>query len=274
MHQRVEENFLNIAIGMVVPTLGNRPDYLTQCLSSIREAGDAFILIVAPADFDAHGYLKSGLADQFEVDPGHGLAGAINLGFSALPKNVTAINWLGDDDLLAPGSLLISGDALSKRPDVDMVFGSCDYIDSAGEKLWANRSGQWAVPLLRFGPDMIPQPGALFRRSFFEKVGGADPEFGLAFDFELFIRMSKTGRLLFIERTLAQFRWHPESLSVEQRKRSVMDASRSRIHHLPKALRLFSILWEIPVRHATLWAGRRVSSRARRLALQKMSSRD
>lgn len=33
---------------MVVPTLGSRPEYLTEALKSIREAGECFIAIVAP----------------------------------------------------------------------------------------------------------------------------------------------------------------------------------------------------------------------------------
>ena len=254
------------AIGIMVPTLGNRPEYLIECLNSIRHAGDAFVLLVAPEDFDPSQYLDAGLVNQSVKDPGLGLAGAINAGIQAFPEEVLLVNWLGDDDLLSPNSLEVASAFLLNHPDVDLVFGSCDYIDTTGSKVWTNKSGQWAVPLLRFGPDMIPQPGALFRRSFFNRVGRANPDFGLAFDFELLIRMSKVGRLKFLNKTLASFRWHPESLSVEQRKKSVMDASRSRVAHLPAFLRFFSFLWEIPVRQATLWAGNRVTTRARRLS--------
>ena len=35
-------------IGIVVPTLGTRPEYLAQCLKSIRGAGTALIHIVMP----------------------------------------------------------------------------------------------------------------------------------------------------------------------------------------------------------------------------------
>jgi GT2 family glycosyltransferase len=253
-------------IGIIVPTLGNRPEYLIECLKSIRAAGDAFVLVVAPEGFDPTPYSAAGLVNQSVKDPGLGLAEAINVGIEALPAEVLLVNWLGDDDLLSSNSLELASDFLMKNSDVDLVFGSCDYIDTTGSKVWTNKSGQWAVPLLRFGPDMIPQPGALFRRSFFNRVGRANPDFGLAFDFELLIRMSKAGRLKFLNKTLASFRWHPESLSVEQRKKSVMDASRSRVAHLPAFLRFFSFLWEIPVRQATLWAGSRVTTRARRLS--------
>jgi GT2 family glycosyltransferase len=143
-----------------------------------------------------------------------------------------------------------------------MTFGSCEYIDDQGSVVWINCSGQWAVPLLRFGPDLIPQPGALFRRSAFEAVGGLNSEFGWAFDFDLFIRLSKLGDLQFLNQTMAQFRWHPESLSVEHRKHSVAEASKVRISHLPSWIRPISFIWEYPVRQATLIAGKRVTAKA------------
>jgi GT2 family glycosyltransferase len=115
---------------------------------------------------------------------------------------------------------------------------------------------------LRFGPDLIPQPGALFRRSAFEAVGGLNSEFGWAFDFDLFIRLSKLGKLQFMNQTMAQFRWHPESLSVEHRKHSVAEASKVRISHLPSWIRPISFIWEYPVRQATLIAGKRVTAKA------------
>ena len=123
--------------------------------------------------------------------------------------------------------------------------------------------------MLRFGPDLIPQPGALFRRSSFEAVGGLDSRFGWAFDFDLFIKLSKLGKARFINQTLASFRWHPQSLSVEFRKKSVAEASTVRVNHLPKALRPISFLWELPVRQATLLAGGRVTISANK---KKVSS--
>jgi GT2 family glycosyltransferase len=122
--------------------------------------------------------------------------------------------------------------------------------------------------MLRFGPDLVPQPGALFRRSAFEKVGGLRADLGWAFDFDLFIRLSKTGKLRFINKELARFRWHPESLSVEYRKKSVKEASQVRVSHLPALLRPLSILWEYPVQQATLVAGKRVTAKAQSKAKQ------
>ena len=249
-------------VGIVVPTLGERPDYLEKCLDSIRSAGQAHILLVAPSSLNTSRLTSSGLVDSVVIDLGRGLPSAINQGIDALPESVEYVNWLGDDDLLTPGSLEAAERALDKNEKSVMVFGACEYIDDSGNSLWLNSSGAWAVPLLRFGPDLIPQPGALFRRSVFESIGGLETSLGWAFDFDLFIRFSKAGKIKYINQTLAKFRWHPESLSVEHRKRSVAEASKVRVSHLPSFLRPISFIWEYPVRQATLIAGRRVSAKA------------
>ena len=251
-------------VGIVVPTLGKRGKYLEQCLGSIRAAGNAYTLLVSPSGFDASELRRADLIDAQVNDPGTGLSEAINLGIKSLPADVKFVNWLGDDDLLAQNSIELAKTTLQADPKTVMVYGSCEYIDSDGESLWTNRSGQWAVPLLRFGPDLIPQPGALFRKDTFEDVGGLSSDFDWAFDFDLFIKLSKKGKLVFLNQRLSSFRWHPESLSVEYRKKSVAEASRVRKAHLPAALRILSPLWEYPVMQATLIAGNRMTTKAKK----------
>jgi len=253
---------LNTRVGIVVPTLGKRPDYLQECLQSISKAGEAYVCLVAPKDFDAQNFLDTGLANQTVVDPGLGLPEAINHAIDKLPRDIEFINWLGDDDLLQPGSLTKTSETLQAEPGTVLAYGSCSYIDSNGDVIWSNKSGQWASPLLHVGPDLIPQPGALFRRAAFEQVGGLSTEFNWAFDFDLLLKLKALGKLKFVNQTLASFRWHPESLSVGQRKMSVSEAGKVRVSHLPKPLRLISFLWEYPVRKATMVAGNRVTAKA------------
>jgi glycosyltransferase involved in cell wall biosynthesis len=263
---------LNAKVGIVVPTLGKRQEYLEQCLSSIKQAtastSESFVVMVAPSSFDASKYLAEGSVHQLVEDPGSGLAGAINAGFAAMPKEIEYINWLGDDDLLTPGSLRSTSTVLDQEPNTVMVFGACDYVDGEGNVVWKNPSGPYATALLRFGPDLIPQPGALFRKSSFLEVGGLDTNYAWAFDFDLFIKFSKIGKLSYLNSTLANFRWHPTSLSVEFRKKSVAEASTVRVAHLPAFVRPLSILWEYPVRQATLIAGNRVTANAKKKAKQ------
>lgn len=240
---------------VVVPTLGERPEYLEQALRSIRDAGDAWILIVAPARFDASDLIASGLADEKVDETGRSLPEAIEQGFAALPNSVEYLSWLGDDDLLRGDSLRITSDFLDHHPRTSAVYGRCDYINENNDLVWHNRSGAWAAPLLRVGPDLIPQPGSLFRRESYRQTDGLRTDLGWAFDMDIFLQLARVGRLSYVPRTLAAFRWHTESLSVAQRGRSVAEASQVRRAHLPRIVRPISVLWEGPVRWATHRAG-------------------
>lgn len=241
-------------IGVVVPTLGERPAFLHESLASIRAAGDAYVAIVAPAAFDASELLASGLADEKIDETGCSLATAINQGMDALRSDIEFVTWLGDDDLLRPYALRIAESELRKRPRAAAVYGRCDYIDASGAVVWRNSSGAWASPLLHIGPDLVPQPGSLIRRSAWNAVGGVRTDLGWAFDFDLFLKLSKVGSLHFVPVVLAAFRWHEDSLSVGQRRDSVREASQVRRDHLPRWARPISGIWERPVRWATFRA--------------------
>lgn len=118
-----------------------------------------------------------------------------------------------------------------------------------------NKSGKFAVPLLRFGPQLIPQPGSLFLRVAFNAVGALDPNYKQAFDLDLLIKLSKIGKIQYIPVQLSSFRWHNESLSVGNRKTSTTEAKLIRQLALPKPIRRISALWEIPLSRLILFAG-------------------
>ena len=256
---------MNNRVGIVVPTLGTRTDYLKQCLESIKLAGHAHVCLVAPKEFSHQHLIDLGLINQFVLDPGTGLPAAINKGFAELPEGIDYINWLGDDDLLSPGSIAETESALDSDDNSVLVFGSCNYVDPEGKIIWTNKSGQWASTILGFGPDLIPQPGSLFRRSTYNQIGGLSPIYNWAFDFDLLLNLKKKGKLKFLNKTLSSFRWHPESLSVEFRKKSVDEASKVRVSHLPVLLKPISVLWEYPIKKATFLAGMRVTKKAKKL---------
>ena len=191
-----------------------------------------------------------------------GLAAAINHAEESLPPWIEFMNWLGDDDLLMPSSLSISMKEIEDR-DAEFVWGACEYIDHSGATLGTNRSGHWALNLMRVGPDLVPQPGALFRRSLFQRVGGLDESYRLAFDFDLFMKFSKTARCEYVPHVLAKYRWHDSTLSAGSRAISVSEARRVRRSNLPRSLRAVSPLWEYPISIMTHFAGAVVSRRAR-----------
>jgi GT2 family glycosyltransferase len=252
---------LAIDTAVVVPTLGQRPDYLFESLSSIRAAGESLICIVAPSSADLSEIESAGLIDIRVDDPKTGLPAAINHGFNSLSTNIKFITWLGDDDLLEPSSITRTSALMRTDERASAVFGQCHYIDPSGIRILTNASGKWAVPLISFGPDLIPQPGSLMRRSAFDAFGGLRTDLGWAFDVDLFINLKRNGKIRYLKQPLASFRWHPESLSVGQRDGSVREASQVRIQHLPKLVRPFSVAWEPALRWATKRAGIAINNR-------------
>ena len=251
-------------IGIVIPTMGTRPEFLRQSLASIHSAGSATIHIVAPESAKLASVLDPSSYYALIVDPGTGLSAAIDAGLRSFTSNIEYINWLGDDDLLTEGSLNHALRILADNPNIALIYGGCEYVDGDGKSLWLNKSGSYAKYLMRCGPQLIPQPGSLFRRDAYEKIGGLDYQYKWAFDLDLLIRLSRVGKLQFTPRTLAKFRWHDGSLSVGGRNDSVAEAGVIRIAALPTMLRAIAPVWEIPIRWAILKAGDRLNLRSTR----------
>jgi GT2 family glycosyltransferase len=248
-------------VGVVVPTLGTRAKFLEESLRSIRAGGPCHITVVRPRSSVIETEILD-LADQVLDDPGRGLAAAINSGIRALPTSVRFATWLGDDDRLTKDSLAFSSAALERG--AVFAFGGCRYIDEDGNELWLNGSGRWTLPLMRCGPQLVPQPGSLFDRQIFEEIGGLDESYNWAFDLDLFLRLLRHGRAVYVDQTLAEFRWHPGSLSVGSRRGSVAEASAIRRRSMPRPLRALSVLWEPAVRRLILHAGERMTRRLSR----------
>jgi hypothetical protein len=116
---------------------------------------------------------------------------------------------------------------------------------------------------MRFGPQLVSQPGTLFRRDAYNALGGLDVNLKWAFDLDLFIRIMAAGTINFTPHVLAQFRWHEGSLSVGARQGSVREASFVRRKYLHRSIRLISILWEVPMRYLILHAAKFVNLKTR-----------
>ena len=257
---------MNHRIGIVIPTLGERPSFILECIKSVRAAGESRIAIVAPNDIRER---LSGLGvspDIFVDDPGRGAAAAINAGVKAFAADVTSVGWIGDDDLLAQDSFGSVNAKLAQG--FCAAYGQCQYIDSEGNELFVNKSGNFAKVLMRFGPNLVPQPGSLVLRSAWEEVGGLDESLKWTFDLDLFLKLQAHGKVSFVPQVVASFRWHDGSLTAGSRKGSVKEASKVRQRHMPQLLRLVSKIWEPVVQRIILQAGSRVTKRISRSAVK------
>lgn len=250
------ENLTLNNVGIVVPTLGTRIEYLIECLNSIKAAGCTNVILVGPANELIRVNEINGLYSMLLDDPGTGLTDAINTGIAAFSDKITLVGWLGDDDLLQIDSLRASVQAFKEKDNVVATYGACMYINDKGNNLFINRSGVWANRFMMLLPNLIPQPGSIFLKTAFNTIGGVKSTYPLSFDFELFFNLKKIGKLYYVPRIQGFFRWHPDSMSVDHRRSAVWQTSEIRKSFLPVLAKKISFLWEPLIIFTTLLLGK------------------
>lgn len=251
---------------MIVPTLGIRSAYLRQSLESIASQDTpADLVLVCPKEAtQARRIALQHNANVIE-DPGS-LPKAINAGARQLQPHHEFINWLGDDDLLEPGSLTTTTRRLDACPNATVAFGACRYISEQNRQLWISRAGKWAPRILGWGPDLIPQPGMLVRADAWKKVNGVDESLTMAFDLDLLLKLKKLGPLVDCNQVVASFRWHTTSLTAADRATNLTESEQVKRRYLSPAQKKLKWSWEAPVRLATKVAAREVERRASSVA--------
>lgn len=139
-------------------------------------------------------------------EPDTGQARAVASGFEKVSGDIMA--WLNSDDLLMPGTLRFVGEYFKKHPDVDALYGHRVVVNEAGEDI-----SRWTLP--RHDPnvlrtvDYVPQETLFWRRSIWEKVGGIDPKFLFALDWDLLLRFQNAGaKIVRVPYYLGCFRAH------------------------------------------------------------------
>lgn len=252
---------------VILPTLGDRLDFLKETLESVarqRADVDLNLVVVAPLAAEAARALAASYGAILVEDPKHGISAAINCGLSAR-NGEEYYAWVGDDDLFRDGGLALLKQQLDADPRAVVAYGGCDYVDPDGNILWVSAAGNLAKTLLPWGPNLIPNPAAIIRFDALEAVGGFDEELRYSMDLDVFLALRRHGRFIALRQTVAAFRWHPDSLTVANRRASSQEAERVKQRHLPAGLRPLAPLWHVPVRWASAIAASRVTARARKL---------
>jgi GT2 family glycosyltransferase len=220
--------------GIVVPTLGGRPELLAECLASLAGQPSETVRTVLVTTAEA----VDRIARVFPRTPvlaqgGTGIADAITTGWRYFGDQVDALAWLGDDDRLPRGSLSTALAELERHPNSVMVYGRSRYIHADGAFKALVRPGRIGPCLLRMGHNLVQQPGCLYRRTAVEAIGGLDHRLRLAFDVDLHRRLLAYGRARYVPVVLGEIRSHPGSLTVRNRAESLREAELAIMRQLP-----------------------------------------
>ncbi|WP_075088870.1 hypothetical protein [Verrucomicrobium spinosum] len=101
-------------------------------------------------------------------------------------------------------------DYFARHPEVDVVYGHRLVINERSYEV-----ARWVLPVhdaeLLLWADFIPQETCFWRRSIYEKIGGMDPSFQFALDWDLLLRLQKAGaRMVRLPYFTGAFRMHSE----------------------------------------------------------------
>jgi ADP-heptose:LPS heptosyltransferase/GT2 family glycosyltransferase len=172
--------------------------------------------------------------ESWESVPDRGQSAAIRRGFEQLPGEAGDIMaWLNSDDFIAPRALRFVAEYFQRNPQVDVVYGHRIIIDSHDQEI-----GRWIMPRHDKATlewiDYVPQETLFWRRRAWDAVGGLDPTFQFALDWDLLARFQQVGaRIVRLPYFLGCFRVHTEqktSAHIHTTGHEEMTRIRTRIH--------------------------------------------
>jgi glycosyltransferase involved in cell wall biosynthesis len=208
---------MTAAISLII-TVYNRERYLSAAIESIlkQTRTDWELLIWDDGSTDksveiARSYAK--LDDRIKVvaakhtGRGQALCDAI--------ANTTG-KYLGivdSDDLLAPEALWETAAVLDSQPNVGMVYTDYLVIDEVGEIKGLGKRCQIPYSKDRLLVDFMTFHFRLMRREVYDAVGGIDPEFKAAQDYDLCLRLSEVTEVVQVKKPLYLYRNHQDNIS-------------------------------------------------------------
>jgi glycosyltransferase involved in cell wall biosynthesis len=200
-------------ISIVTPSF-NQARYLEATIQSVLRQGYARLEYIVVDGGSTDGSVdiirkyESRIA-YWVSEPDRGQAHAIAKGMCRTSGDILA--WLNSDDTYEPGTLDYVGRFFAQNADVDILYGNYNRIDAAGAILERKRQPRFHAGIAKYVYCMLMQPATFWRAGVYERVGGIDPTFQFAMDYELFLRMIQAGRVAQAARPLANFRIHETS---------------------------------------------------------------
>ena len=117
----------------------------------------------------------------------NGMYGAIKQGFDFAKGDI--ITWINCDDYVSPKDYSSMIDYMVKK-DADFVYSNAffDYINE--NRIEVIKSSLLPKFFLKHGIFPFVQPSSAYKKEFYQKIGGLNPDFKIAGDLDLFVRMA------------------------------------------------------------------------------------
>jgi GT2 family glycosyltransferase len=153
---------------------------------------------------------------QYEGDPrfhwlserDSGQADAVNKGWRRCQGAL--LGWLNSDDTYLPGALARLAAALAADPGADVAYGDAVMVTEDDEVIRPITGRPLDLEAL-FRRNYISQPAALQRRAAIEHCGPLSPGRTFALDYEFYLKVALSGRIVYAPGPCATYRVHTGS---------------------------------------------------------------
>ena len=212
-------------VSIVTPSF-NQARFLQQTLECVRRQDypDIEHIVVDGGSTDGSvEILRAATGIRWLSESDRGQVDALNKGLAMSTGEILA--WLNSDDTMNPDTVSTAVAALEKT-GADLVYGDVEIVDEQGKLLKISPGIPFDFDVLLYGINYIGQQTAFFRRQLFEAAGPLREEFDNGFDYELWLRYSRHGKLAYVPELRAQIRYHAAAKSVANATRTQADIGR------------------------------------------------
>ena len=143
-----------------------------------------------------------------------GQTAAVNRALQAARGDI--IGWLNSDDTYCPGVFNEVAALFAADPDLDIVYGDFNVIDTQGRKVYRFKKipfSYFIASMQGFGV-LLTSNAIFWRAGLMGQTGLLDVSLDYAMDCEFFSRLTRGARMKRLNRPLANWRRHPQAKTV------------------------------------------------------------
>jgi glycosyltransferase involved in cell wall biosynthesis len=127
------------------------------------------------------------------------------------------LGWVDSDDFLEKSALAETSAILDSESEVGLVYTDYMVVDASGKVLGLGHHCKRPYSQMTMLVEFITFHFRLLRRSIYDFVGGLDPAFESAYDYDLCLRMTERAEVRHVAKPLYNYRTHRETMSRQKR---------------------------------------------------------